>query len=182
MCGRRFTSTWRSWQHDNQDRSQRRVCVDGPPAAAGARVNSSSLCPALHAAGLPVDVRLPGAAKSVDEDDSGARSRQPRDHVAQLPSRRASHDRATNSRSLQEIQARGFWKQSSSVHRYEKHARLGLQISTIRSASRPRVYQLAALYDVGLEKLFEPHFVRRGVVESSSKYSRVLGTSLVHCG
>ena len=89
----------------------------------------------------------------------------------------ASHDRATNSRSLREIQARGFWKQSSSVQRYEKHARLGLQISAIRLASRPRVYQLAARHDVDLEKLFEPHFARLGVVESSSKCSRVLGTS-----
>ena len=89
----------------------------------------------------------------------------------------ASHDRATNSRSLREIQARGFWKQSSSVQRYEKHARLGLQISSIRLAARPRVYQLAERYDADLEKLFDPHFARLGMAESSSRSSRVLGTS-----
>jgi len=88
----------------------------------------------------------------------------------------ASHDRATNSRSLRDIQARGFWKQSSSVQRYEKHARLGLQISAIRLASRPRVYQLAQRYDADLEQLFEPHFARLNMAASSSKSSRVLGT------
>ena len=94
----------------------------------------------------------------------------------------ASHDNATNSRSPQESQARGFWKQSSSVQRYEKHARLGLQISAIRLASRQRVYQLAARYDVDLEKLFETHFARLGMGESSSKCSRVLGTYPGLCG
>ena len=40
----------------------------------------------------------------------------------------SSHDRATNSRSLREIQSRGFWKQSSSVQRYEKHGRTALVV------------------------------------------------------
>ena len=60
--------------------------------------------------------------------------------------------------------------------------RLGLQISAIRSASRPQVFQLAARYDVDLEKLFEPHFARLGMVKSSSKCSRGLGTSPMPCG
>ena len=76
------------------------------------------------------------------------------------------------------IPARGFLKHSSSVQRYEKHAHLGLQISAIRLASRPRVYQLAERYDADLEKLFDPHFARLGMAASSSKSSRVLGTSL----
>ena len=75
------------------------------------------------------------------------------------------------------IPVRGSLRHSSSVQRYEKHARLGLQISATRLALRPRGYQLAERYDADLEKLFAPHFARLGMVESSSKSSRVLGTS-----
>ncbi|CAK0827740.1 unnamed protein product [Prorocentrum cordatum] len=38
----------------------------------------------------------------------------------------ASHDRATNSWSAHDVQARGLWKSSTLVMRYEKHSRLAL--------------------------------------------------------
>ena len=89
----------------------------------------------------------------------------------------ASHDKATNSRPIREIQVRGFWKQRSIAQRYEKHARRDLHLSAIRSASRPQMYQLPVLYAGGLERRFAPRFAMRTVGESSSKCSRALAAS-----
>ena len=44
----------------------------------------------------------------------------------------ASHDRATGSRSLLEVQQRGRWKSLDSVRRYEKHALINKVLHLLR--------------------------------------------------
>ena len=73
------------------------------------------------------------------------------------------------------LPVRGSLRHSSSVQQYERHAHLGLQISAMRLAARPRVYSLTQQYDADLEQLFEPHFARLSMAAFSSKSSRVLG-------
>ena len=51
----------------------------------------------------------------------------------------ASHDRATNSRSAHDVQARGLWRSSNSVMRYEKHSRLARQLHALPAPTRHAV-------------------------------------------
>ena len=43
----------------------------------------------------------------------------------------ASHDFAVGARGIAEVQARGFWRAASSVRRYNKAGRIGLQLQTL---------------------------------------------------
>ena len=51
----------------------------------------------------------------------------------------ASHDRATDERTLLEVQARGNWRCFESVRRYDKHARLGDVLSRLATGLRRRL-------------------------------------------
>ena len=80
-----------------------------------------------------------------------------------------SHDRATGARSLEEVQSRGCWRQSASVQRYEKHARLSRQVALIPASSRNNLQLQAERYERDFETLFGPHFAVLKVAGSSSK-------------
>ena len=66
----------------------------------------------------------------------------------------ASHDRALGSRSLPAVQQRGAWRSFSSVLKYDKHGRLGLELQKLPmlvrqqiEGSRERALQLFAKCD-----------------------------------
>jgi hypothetical protein len=54
----------------------------------------------------------------------------------------ASHDRAAGRRPLQEVQRRGMWKAHSSVARYDKHGRVGVQLQLLPQHVRDRLEHL----------------------------------------
>ena len=66
----------------------------------------------------------------------------------------ASHDRATRSRSLAEIQQRGNWKHRESMQRYEKHARIGLQLQRLGKTKVRQLERLADQFSDNCEQLF----------------------------
>ena len=90
----------------------------------------------------------------------------------------ASHDRSMRSRDLKEVQQRGGWRSFTSVRRYEKHGRLGLEWAKL-----PDGVKLQALTAPDLVlKLFGPSCARssRAPAASSSiwRSSPAVGTSV----
>jgi len=57
----------------------------------------------------------------------------------------ASHDIRTGSRDLRGVQARGHWRAWSSVRRYEKHGRIGMQLQKLTVPTRRRLNAAAAV-------------------------------------
>ena len=70
----------------------------------------------------------------------------------------ASHDRSMRTRSLLEVQARGAWRAPTSVRRYEKHGRLGLELAKLP----PHVLRLAG----GASRRVNGFFGRSSVLSS----------------
>ena len=92
----------------------------------------------------------------------------------------ASHDRSMRSRDLKEVQQRGGWRSFTSVRRYEKHGRLGLEWAKL-----PDGVKLQALTAPDLVlKLFGQSCARSSSVpaarSSTLKSSRAVGTSVKH--
>ena len=68
----------------------------------------------------------------------------------------ASHDRLVGARHLEEVRQRGAWRAHSSVTRYDKHARLGLQIARLGRACRCRLENMTAEFEtVFMQRLLE---------------------------
>ena len=91
----------------------------------------------------------------------------------------ASRDRATRSRSLADIQRRGNWRCPTSMKRYEKSGRLGLQLQKLSVSVQQRVKQAQE----HLSELFELAYVRPSraaggsTAASSWRSSAATGTS-----
>ena len=66
----------------------------------------------------------------------------------------ASHDRSTNSRSIQDVRKRGNWKAWQSVRRYEKSGRLGMELRKLTPATLRRLRQLEPYVKSSLQKHF----------------------------
>ena len=87
-----------------------------------------------------------------------------------------SHDFAVNARDMAEIQSRGKWKAASSVRRYERHARIGLQLSRLGENVRARLLS----EEKGLGRDFVLNFLQPSVQRparvavSTSSSSRAL--------
>ena len=90
----------------------------------------------------------------------------------------ASHDRAVRCRLLSEVQRRGLWKSPSSVRRYDKHGRLGLQWAQLSTTAQARILGLAAESESAFVSYFEQHWL--APVENAGSLSRsslAVGTS-----
>jgi len=59
----------------------------------------------------------------------------------------ASHDIRTGARDLRGVQARGHWRAWSSVRRYEKHGRIGMQLQKLTVPTRRRLSAAAAVIE-----------------------------------
>lgn len=94
----------------------------------------------------------------------------------------ASHDRVTLSRSLSDIQRRGNWRCASSMKRYEKAGRLGLQLQKLSAAT----LQQAQWAEDHVWELFEracgplSRAARSVTGASSSRSSAGTATSAAH--
>ena len=66
----------------------------------------------------------------------------------------ASHDRSVSARPLLEVQKRGGWKAFSSVRRYDKHGRLGLQLQKLPCHVRQRLAAQRHLVAPAFAKFF----------------------------
>ena len=66
----------------------------------------------------------------------------------------ASHDRWSGSRPLLEVQQRGAWRATSSVLRYDKHGRLGLQLQRLGCEVRRRLERETCGFELAFTRLF----------------------------
>ena len=94
----------------------------------------------------------------------------------------ASHDRSLRERDLKEVQQRGAWRSFTSVRRYEKHGRLGLEWAKLSAGVKLQ----AVTAQSRVLKLFAPRPDESSPGpasrSSTSRSSPALGTSLKRCG